>query len=306
MYELIIIGGGPAGISAGIYAARQKLKTLLISKSFGGQMARKAVLIENYPGFKEISGLELIQKFVEHLKAQRIDILEESIDKIKKEKNYFSVLTESKKNFQAKALIVTSGSDPRPLEVPGEKEFIGKGVSYCTACDGPMFSDKVVAVVGGGDAGFEAGLFLAKYAKKIYILEFNPVIKADEINQKLTKESGKIDIITSAALKEIQGKDFVESIIYQDRQSKKIITLEVQGVFVEIGSIPATSFVKDLVEFNEKDEIKIDLHTNMTKTPGLFAAGDVTQTQWKQIAVAVGEGVKAELSAYNYLQRLNV
>lgn len=306
MYDLIIIGGGPAGISAGIYAARQKLKTLLIAKSFGGQMARKAVLIANYPGFKEISGLELIQKFVEHLKAQKIEIAQESVGKIKKENKYFSISTEKGKIFQAKAVIITSGADPRPLEVPREKEFIGKGVSYCTACDGPLFADKVVAVVGGGNAGFEAGLFLARYAKKIYILEFNPVIKADEINQKLAKESGKIDIITSAVLKEIKGKNFVESIIYQDSLSKKIINLEVRGVFVEIGSIPATSFVKDLVEFNEKDEIKVNPQTNMSKTPGLFAAGDVTDVKYKQIVIAAGEGAKAALAAYNYLEKLNV
>jgi NADH-dependent peroxiredoxin subunit F len=188
--------------------------------------------------------------------------------------------------------------------VPGEKEFIGKGVSYCTVCDGPLFSDKVVAVVGGGDAGFEAGLALAKYAAKIYILEFSPEIKADEDNKELIKKSGKIEVITNAALKEIKGKDFVNNVIYEDRQSKKMITLTVGGIFVEIGSIPATKFVKDLVEFNERDEIVVDPKTNMTKTPGLFAAGDVTDIRYKQIVVAAGQGCQAALSIADYLKKL--
>ena len=305
LYDLIIIGGGPAGVSAGIYAARRKLNTLLIAKSSGGQMARKAVDIENYPGFEKISGLELIQKFEKHLRKNKIDIERDTVGKVKKIDHGFSVSTGSRKQFDAKAVIIASGADPRPLEVPGEKEFIGKGVSYCTACDGPLFSDKDVAVVGGGNSGFEAALSLKGYAKKIYILEFSSQAKADEANQKLAQKSGNIEIITSAVLKEIKGEKFVGSIIYQEKSSNKLITLKVQGVFVEIGSQPATSFVKDLVEFSEKDEIKIDPETNMTKTPGLFAAGDVTDTKWKQIVVAAGEGCKAALSAYEYLQNSN-
>lgn len=303
MYDLIIIGGGPAGVSAGIYAARQKLNTLLIAKAFGGQMARKAVDIENYPGFEKISGLELIQKFEKHLRKNKIDIERDSAGKVKKITGGFSVLTGSRKQFQSKAVIIAAGADPRPLEVPGEKEFIGKGVSYCTACDAPIFADKDVAVVGGGNSGFEAALALKNYAKKVHILEFSPQVKADESSQKLAEKSG-INVIVNAALKKIQGKNFVESIIYQDRNSKKLITLKVQGVFVEIGSQPATSFVKDLVEFSEKDEIKIDPKTNMTKTPGLFAAGDVTDVKHKQIVIAAGEGAKAILSCYEYLQKL--
>jgi len=303
LYDLIIIGGGPAGVAAGIYAARQKLDTLLIAKSFGGQMARKAVDIENYPGFEKISGLELIQKFEKHLRKNKIDIERDSIGRVKKIESGFSVSTGSKKQFQAKAVIITSGADPRPLEVPGEKEFIGKGVSYCTACDGPLFADKNVAVVGGGNSGFEAALSLSRYAKKIYILEFGPQVKADETNQKIAQKSG-IEVIVNAALKKIQGKKFVDSVIYQERQLGKLINLKVQGVFVEIGSQPATSFVKDLVEFSERDEIMIDPKNSMTKTPGLFAAGDVTNVRYKQIVIAAGEGAKAALSAYEYLQKL--
>ncbi len=302
MYDLIIIGGGPAGITAGIYAARQKLNTLLITKEFGGQMARKAVAIENYPGFEAISGLELIQKLEKQLRKQKIEIKNDEATRIKKIDGEFQVDTIIGQRFMAKSVIVTSGADPRPLEAPGEKEFIGRGVSYCTTCDAPLFAKKVVVVIGGGNAGFEAAIALSNWAEKIYILEYSPKPGADEVNQVLAKETKKIQIITNAALKEIKGEKFVNSIIYEDRESGKEMTLPVNGVFVEIGSIPATSFVKGLVEFSEKDEIKIDPKTNMTKTPGLFAAGDVTDVRWKQIVVAAGEGAKAALSAYSYLK----
>ena len=303
MYDLIIIGGGPAGITAGIYTARQKLNTLLIAKSFGGQVARKAVAIENYPGFEEISGLELIQRFEKHLRKQKIDIERDLATKMKKIGKNFLVLTKSKNQFQARAVIIASGADPRPLEVPGEKKFIGRGVSYCSICDGPLFPNKIVAVIGGGNAGFEAAIFLSKFAKKIYILEYAQKVGADEINQERVKKTGKTEVITSAALKQIKGKEFVNSIVYQNRKTGKNITLLLEGVFVEIGSQPATSFVKGLVDFNEKDEIKINPRNNQTKTPGLFAAGDVTDIKEKQIIIAAGEGAKAALSVYEYLQK---
>lgn len=303
IYDLIIIGGGPAGIAAGIYASRQKLDTLLIAKSSGGQMTRKAVAIENYPGFEKISGLDLIQKFEKHLRKQKIDIERDGIVKIKKTGKSFFVFTKSKQKFESKVVIIASGADPRPLEVPGEKEFIGKGVSYCTSCDAPLFPEKIVVVVGGGNSGFEAAFALTKYAKKIYVLEFNPEIKADPEILEQTKKTGKVEIITSASLKKIQGKMFVESIIYQDRKSQKLHTLLVQGVFVEIGSVPATGFVKGLVDFNERDEIQADPRTGQTKTPGLFAAGDVTDVKYKQIVIAAGQGANVALSVHNYLQR---
>jgi alkyl hydroperoxide reductase subunit F len=302
-FDLIIIGGGPAGVAAGIYAARQKLNTLLITKSFGGQMTRKAVAIENYPGFEEISGLALIQKFEKHLRKQKIEIERSSVRKVKKINKIFSVSTADKKQFRSRAVIVASGADPRPLEVPGEKKFIGKGVSYCVTCDGPLFADKEVVVVGGGNAGFEAAFSLSNLARKIYILEFGAKIRADEINQEKVKQAKNIEVITSAVLKKIQGKDFVDSIVYQDKQSKELKTLKVQGLFVEIGSQPATSFAKELVDFNQRDEIKVDPQTCQTKTSGLFAAGDITEVKYKQIVIAAGEGAKAALAAANYLQK---
>ncbi|MDD2697148.1 MAG: FAD-dependent oxidoreductase [Candidatus Pacebacteria bacterium] len=304
-YDLIIVGGGPAGITAGIYAARQKLNTLLITKAFGGQVARKAVPIENYPGMGEISSLELIHKFEEHLKKQEIKVEFDTISNIKKEGDFFSVITGSKKEFQSKTVIIASGADPRPLEIPGEKEFIGKGVSYCVTCDGPLFAGKTVVVIGGGNAGFEAAILLANLVKKIYILEFSPKARADSENQERAGKTGKVEVVTSAALKRISGGKFVNSVIYQDNNTKELITLKIDGVFVEIGSQPATSFVKGLVDFSERDEIKIDPKTMQTKTPGLFAAGDVSDVVYKQIVIAAGEGAKAALSVSNYLQKLS-
>lgn len=303
LYDLIIIGGGPAGITAGIYAARQKLNTLLIVKSFGGQIARKTVAIENYPGFEKISGIELIKRLEKHLRKQKIDIERDEVIKLKKIGKNFFVQTKSRYRFQSKAVIIASGADPRPLEVPGEKKFIGRGLSYCTTCDAPLFENKTVVVIGGGNAGFEAAIALSNWAKKIYILEYAPKVGADEINQERVKKTEKVDIITNAALKKIQGQEFVDSIVCQNRKTQKLNTLNVEGVFVEIGSQPATSFLKDLIEFNERDEIKVDFETYQTKTPGLFAAGDVNVGRYKQIVTACGEGAKAALAAFEYLQK---
>jgi len=302
--DLIIIGGGPAGITAGIYASRLGLKTLLITKSFGGQVAKKAVSIENYPGFEKIYGPELVQKMEKHLKAQKIDIEIDEVRKVEKKGDDFLVSIKNKKKHQARAVILASGADPRPLEVPGEKEFIGKGVSYCSVCDGPLFKNKVVAVIGGGNAGFETAIFLSKIAKQIYILETGPEIKAFAVNQKIIARIGKIKIITNAVIKKIQGKNFVDSIIYEDRKTGKEKKLDVQGVFVEVGYQPATAYVKGLVGFNERDEIKVEFETCQTKTLGLFAAGDLNIGPFKQIVTAAGEGAKAALAAYNYIQKL--
>jgi thioredoxin-disulfide reductase len=303
IYDLIIIGGGPAGISAGIYAGRQKLKLLMLTKDFGGQVGRKAVNIENYPGFEKISGQELIAKFEKHLKSQEIEIIKDEVRKIEKTSQGFLVKTAGKKQFESKAVIIATGADPRPLEVPGEKEFLSRGVSYCSLCDGPLFKNKTVAVIGGGNAGFESAIFLSNYVKKIYILEYGPKPKADETNQELLKRTKKAEIITNAEMKEIKGEKFVNSIVYQDLKTKKMNTLAVDGVFVEIGTQPATAFAKELVDFSDKDEIIVESETYQTKTPGLFAAGDCNQGKYKQIVTAAGEGAKAALAAYEYLQK---
>jgi len=301
-YELIIIGGGPAGITAGIYAARYRLKTLMITKDFGGQITKKAVPIENYPAFKEISGIELIRKFKEHLDKFKIDIEMDSVIKIERTNGNFQVFTQNQKLFKSKTVIIASGADPRPLKVLGENEFVGRGVSYCVTCDSPLFKNKIVAVIGGGNAGFEAAIALARWAKKIYVLEYGERVVADIQNQELARKTKKVEIITNAALKEIKGDKFVNSIIYEDRKTGQEKKLEVEGVFVEIGSQPASAFAKDLVELNERGEIKVDFETFQTKTPGLFATGDVNVGKFKQIVTACGEGAKAALAAYDYLQ----
>jgi len=305
MYELIIIGGGPAGMTAGIYASRLGLRAILITKSFGGQIAKKAVAIENYPGFESISGPDLVKKMEAHLKNHKINIEIDQVLNLKKQGEVFLVSTK-KNQFKTKALVLATGADPRPLEVPGEKEFIGRGVSYCSVCDGPIFKNKIVAVIGGGNAGFETAIFLTKIAKKIYILETGPEPKAFEQNQKTAKASGKVEIITNARLKEIKGERFVNSIVYQDLKSKKEKTLKVEGVFIEVGYEPATSFAKGLVDFNERDEIKVEAETCQTSTPGVFAAGDLNEGLFKQIITAAGEGAKAALAAYNYIQGRSV
>ena len=303
-YDLIIIGGGPAGMTAGVYGARENLDILLITKDFGGQIKRKSIEIENYSGFKKISGQKLIQRFESHLKKFKIPIIQDKAVKIKKQGEIFSVLTENKKQFKSYSIIIASGADPRPLEVPGEKELIGRGVSYCVVCDGPLYKNKTVVVIGGGNAGFEAAIFLSRIAEKICILEYGPEIKADETNQKRAKRAKNIEVITNAELKEIKGKNFVETIVYKNNKSKKLETLKINGVFIEIGSIPATGFVKGLIDFNKRDEIIIDSRTGETKIPGLFAAGDITDEKYKQIIIAAGQGAKTALSVSRYLQKL--
>jgi NADH-dependent peroxiredoxin subunit F len=303
LYDLVIIGAGPAGITAGIYAAREGLKTLLVAKAFGGQMARKTVEIENYTGFENISGLELIQKFEKHLRKQKVEIKNTEISKIEKTREIFTLFAKEG-DFKSKAVIVASGASPRALGIPGEKEFLGRGVSYCVACDGPMFNQKTVAIIGGGNAGFEAALFMETYAKKIYILEFGVQARANNILQEKAKNDPKIEVLCNASLKEIRGEKFVNSIIYSDLKDGSKKELAVQGVFIEIGSQPAVSFLNDLAGLNEKKEIIVDPRDNQTKTVGLFAAGDVTCVLQKQIIISAGDGAKAAISAYNYIKRI--
>ena len=304
IYDLIIVGAGPAGVSAAIYAARQKLNILMLSKDIGGQVGKKAVDIENYLGFGKISGPNLVKIFEEQLEKNQIKIVLDEVLKIENNNGKFTLHTESGKIYESLSVIIATGSDPRPLEVSGEKGFIGKGVSYCSLCDGPIFRDKTVAVVGGGNSGFESALFLSNYVNKIYILEFGKEIKADKENQELLAKTGKTEIITSAKILKIEGDAFVSSLTYQDLMNNQEKKLDLDGVFVEIGYSPATAFAESLVEFNDKDEIIADRETYQTKTPGLFAAGDCNAGRYKQIVIAAAEGAKAALASYEYLQKI--
>ena len=294
MYDLVIVGAGPAGMTSAIYSARQKLKTLIISKDFGGQMAQKAVEIENYPGFEKITGFDLISKMENQIK--NVDVVREKVIEVKKENDIFFLKTEGDKVFQSKVVIIAIGAEPRRLNVLGEANYLGRGVSYCSTCDGPLFKNKEVAIIGGGDAGFETAIFMKNYASKIYILEQEESVKASIDNQK--KASG-IEVITSARLKEIKGDNFVNQIVFELSGKEK--TLDVKGVFIQAGYVPETSFLGDLVELNEKKEIIVNFETFETKTRGLFAVGDVNCGKVKQIVVACGQGATAVIHGYKYI-----
>ena len=303
-YDLIIIGAGPAGVSAAIYASRQKLNLLVISREMGGQIGKKAVDIENYPGFDKISGPDLIKTFEKQLETNKVEVIFEEVLKIEKIDNKFIISTVLGEKYESLTVIIATGADPRPLEAEGEKEFIGKGVSYCSLCDGPIFRNKTVAVVGGGNSGIETALFLSNYVKKIYVLEFGKAIKADQENQALLNKTGKAEIITNAKVLKIEGDKFVNSLTYQDLISGENKKLNIEGVFIEIGNMPATAFVKDLVDFSERDEIVTDLESYATRTSGLFAAGDCNKGRYKQIVAAAGEGAKATLAVFEYLLKI--
>lgn len=305
MYDLIVIGGGPAAITAGIYGARRKLKTILITKDWNSQVSWTA-FVENYPGFESVSGPELVDKLVSHLKkTEKYGLkIKEGIEvkKIEVADNNILKIEANGEIYQGRALVIATGRRPRKLGVPGEDKFSGKGVSYCPICDAPLFKDKAVAVVGGGNAGFEAALDLTKYASKIYLLEFAPKLSCDECFVERLEESSKTTVLTNVLVKEIKGRDFVKSLVYQDRDSKEIKEISVEGVFVEIGSSPNSSLVENMVELNEEGEIRIDLK-NTTSRRNIFAAGDVTDVSHKQIIIAAGEGAKAALNAYDYIKK---
>ncbi len=301
MRDLIIIGAGPAGMTAAIYAKREKLNTLLLTREFGGQMAKKEVEIENFPGMGRISAQDLIAKFRDHARSLDVDIEMEDVIKISKKGSGFLVATSSNK-YESKAVLIATGADPRFLGVPGEQEFVGRGVGYCATCDGPLFSGRNVAVVGGGNTAFESALFLAKFALKIYIVEAGSQVRASADVQDKAKDTKKIEVIANAKVLRILGEKFVTGIQYSDQKSGKNVLLDVEGVFVKIGYKPASLIAKDLADLNDLGEIIYDPVTYQTKTPGLFAAGDVSALKYKQIVIACGEGAKAILSISEYFR----
>lgn len=302
IYDLIIIGGGPAGAAAGVYSARKKLKTLLITEEWGGQ-SNVSSSIENWIGTVVISGFELAQALERHVRAQEgIEIV--SSDKVSEALEIsggYEIKTENGKSYQTKTLIVASGGRRRRLGIPGEDKFDGKGVAYCSTCDAPIFKNKDVAVVGGGNAGLEAVIDLFPYAAKIYVINRGSGLTGDPLTQEEVKKSQKVTIINNAEIQEILGNQFVTGIKYLDKTNSGIKELALGGVFVEIGSVPNSEFIKKLVTTNKAGEIIIDHKTGATSRAGIFAAGDVTDEIYKQNNISAGDAVAAALSAYNYL-----
>lgn len=297
VYELIIVGAGPAGITAAIYAARKKMDFVVLTTNVGGQVSFSSE-IENYTGFQYITGEELTTKFQEHLERHKFELKMEEAQKVERKGHLFRVGTDVN-TYLGKTVIIATGRKPRELEVPGEAEFKNRGVAYCATCDGPLFEGLNVAVVGGGNSGLEAVLQLIKIAKSIHLLQRGPQLKADMVLVKKAKVSEKVKVWTNTQVKEIVGDKLVTGIRVQ-RNGKETL-LPVQGVFVEIGSVPNSDIV-NFVGKNHWVEIIVNCKCE-TNIPGLFAAGDVTSVPEKQIVVAAGEGCKAALSAFRYLSQ---
>ncbi len=305
IYDLIIIGAGPAGMTAGVYAARKKLKTLIITKDIGGQASWSSD-IENYLGFSMITGPELVKKFEDHLEEFKDDVeLRVSIsgiNKISKKGKNFVVETGDSKKEEAKAVIIAGGKVPRELGVAGEKEFLNKGVTYCAWCDGPLFKGKDVAIIGGGNAALDAALNVSKLVKQIYIINITNQLTGDPVMIDKVMDLSHIRIMNNTEVLEIEGNKLVESVRIKSRDGGLEKDLHVSGVFIEVGSLPATDYLKDLVKLNKNGEIIID-ELNATSVPGIFAAGDITEVVEKQIITAAGEGAKAAIQASIYLSK---
>lgn len=301
LYDVAIIGGAGAGMTAAIYSARKKLNTVLIAKQVGGQCVLTNN-IENYPGFEKISGIELMNKMRKQVEKYGVLIEEgEEVKSIEKKDGHFLIKLKDNESIGTKTIIVATGKNPRRLGIPGEKEFEGKGVVFCSICDAPLFAGKDVVVAGGGNSGLHTALDLLNYADNIYVLGSRPKIIGDEILQEKLIKSGKVKFFTDARIVEIKGGTFVEKIIYQDKKTERIKEISAQGIFVSAGWSPATSFLDGFLDLNDKGEIIINPKTNETSASGVFAAGDCTDIKYKQIIIAAGEGAKAALSAYNYL-----
>ena len=296
VYDLIILGAGPAGITAAVYAARKKLDFLVITLDIGGQTIWSGD-IENYTGYQFITGPELALKFKEHMAAFNIEVkMPETVTDIKKEGNLIKSIT-NKGQYLSKTAIVATGKRPRPLGVEGEHEFKNKGVTYCTTCDGPLFKDKPVAIIGGGNSGLDAALQMIRISHKVYLIESRAQLTADSLMIDNLNDAPNVEIWTESKVKRIYGDTFVKGI--EVEKEGKIHNLNVEGIFIEIGLIP-NSKLAIILERDEKEEIVVDCY-NKTNVDGIFAAGDVTNVPEKQIVIACGEGSKASLAAFRYL-----
>jgi thioredoxin reductase (NADPH) len=319
-WDVIIIGGASAGLSAALYASRQGLNTILITKDIGGQ-ALLTNDIENYPAFDHIGGYELMTKFETQARNcgtkfayEEVTSIVEDRQQKEEEKNRktiknFKIKTNANNEYLASAVILAFGKTPRDLNVPGEQQLKGKGVSYCAVCDGPLFKQKTVAVVGIGDPSLDAALFLKGIASKVYIIHQTNTPLGTEETIRLLQHEDNVSFMPNSIVKAINGTSKVESLTITDAKAIKSTSsssgskIDVEGVFVEIGYIAKTDFVKDLVQLNNNNEIIVDKYC-ATSRPGIFAAGDVTDVPYKQAVISAGQGSIAALSAYNYIQKL--
>ena len=301
LYDVTVVGSGPAAVSAAIYAARKGLNVAMVGVKIGGQVLDTNE-IENIIGTVLTTGAKFAETLEKHLKEHEIGFKEGHLVKEIKEDGKDKILvTDDGKSYKTKTVIVATGAKPRSLNIPGEAEYVGKGVHYCSTCDGPFYKGLDVAVIGGGNSGVEAALDLSGIAKSVTLIEFMPELKADKVLQEKLAEQPNVKTILNSATVKVNGNEFVESIVYKSRETDEEKTLNVEGMFVEIGLSPRSEVVKDLVETNKIGEIVINPENNSTSVAGIFAAGDVTNIRQKQIIIAMGEGAKAALGALEYL-----
>jgi len=306
MYDLLIIGGGPAGVAAGIYAARKRLKAVLITEDIGGQSVVSEG-IENWVGTPKIHGADLAKSFAAHLDAVKGDIVTlakgERIVSLTKTDEGFLAAGKTGKTFMAKAVLIASGAGRRKLDVPGAEKFENKGVTYCASCDGPLFSDMDVAVVGGGNAGFETALQLLAYAKSVTLIHRHAELKADAVTVEKARAHPNMRIITHAEPTEVVGEQFVAGLKYKSRDTGEEQELAVSGIFVEAGVIPNTSFAEGLVEMDAVKRVRVNPRNQCTNTDGVWAAGDCTDELYHQNNIAAGDGVKALEDIYLWVKK---
>ncbi|MFQ5892153.1 MAG: thioredoxin-disulfide reductase [Candidatus Methanofastidiosia archaeon] len=298
MYDVIIIGGGPAGLTAGIYSCRAMLKTLLFEKSPGGQVA-KTDIVENYPGFPDpIHGLSLMEKMKEQAYKFELEMKLEEVLRIDVEEK---VVKTSKRLYRGRAIIVATGVEPKKLKVPGEERLFGRGVSYCAICDGGLFYKRKVVVVGGGDAALKEALYLTRFCERVYLIHRRDELGAEKILQERAFGNKKLELIFSSVVREIKGRDRVSEILYENLKTKKLSKLKVEGIFPYIGNVPDT----DLIDVKKDEEGYILTDENMmTSVEGIFAAGDCRSKPVRQITTAVGDGTVAALSVDSYITRV--
>ncbi len=304
MYDLVIVGGGPAGVAAGVYASRKQLKTLFVTKEWGGQSVVSAD-VQNWIGTVSITGAGLAENLRKHLEAYAGDVVDivsgVCVSSIARRGDGFVVATDAGKKYEAKTVLIASGAHRRKLEVPGAAAFEQKGLTYCASCDGPLFAGMDVAVVGGGNAGFETAAQLLAYAKSVTLLHRSPEFKADPVTVKKVLANPKMRALTNALTLEVKGEKFVTGLVYEDAETKERRELSVQGIFVEIGLVPTTAFAEGLVELDEYKRIVVDPKSQRA-AEGVWAAGDCTNELYHQNNIAAGDAVKALEDIYVYLR----